>query len=53
MRLFFASIHIDLDLSGSVALSTRDLLELPSAWGADCSGLTAGVLDNERETSLD
>jgi hypothetical protein len=53
MRLLFASIHSYLDPSGGAALSTRELLELLSARGADCRALTAGVLDHERETTLD
>ena len=52
MRLLFASIHSDLDPSGGAALSTRELLELLAARGADCRALTAGVLDYERETTL-
>ena len=53
MRLLFASIHSYLDPSGGAALSTRELLELLAAHGADCRALTAGVLDYERETTLD
>ena len=53
MRLLFASIHSYLDPSGGAALSTRELLELLAARGADCRVLTAGVLDYERETTLD
>jgi hypothetical protein len=53
MRLLFASILSNLDPSGGVALSTRELLELLSARGADCRALTAGVLDYEPETTLD
>jgi hypothetical protein len=53
MRLLFASIHSHLDPSGGAALSTRELLELLAARGADCRALTAGVLDYERETTLD
>jgi hypothetical protein len=53
MRLLFASIHSYLDPSGGAALSTRELLELLAARGADCRALTAGVLDYERETTLD
>jgi hypothetical protein len=34
-------------------LSTRELLELLVARGVDCRALTAGVLDYERETTLD
>jgi serine/threonine-protein kinase len=52
MRLLFASIHGDLDPSGGAALSTRELRELLAARGADCRALTAGALDDERETSL-
>jgi hypothetical protein len=46
------TIHSYLDLSGGAALSTRELLELLAARGADCAALTAGVLDYERETTL-
>jgi hypothetical protein len=53
MRLLFASIHSYLDPSGGAALSTRELLEMLAARGADCQALTAGVLDYERETTLD
>jgi hypothetical protein len=53
MRLLFASIHSYLDPSGGAALSTRELLELLAARGTDCRVLTAGVLDYERETTLD
>jgi glycosyltransferase involved in cell wall biosynthesis len=53
MRLLFASIHSYLDPSGGAALSTRELLELLAARGADCRVLTTGVLDYERETMLD
>src|SRR5258705_8865073 len=53
MRLLFASIHCYLDPSGGGALSMRELLELMAARGADCRVLTAGILDYERETTLD
>lgn len=53
MRLLFASIHCYLDPSGGAALSMRELLELMAARGADCRVLTAGILDYERETTLD
>jgi glycosyltransferase involved in cell wall biosynthesis len=53
MRLLFSSIHSYLDPSGGAALSTRELLELLAARGADCRVLTAGVLDYERETTFD
>src|SRR3954449_6403628 len=53
MRLLFASIHSYLDPSGGAALSTREMLEMLAARGADCRVLTAGVLDYERETTLD
>ncbi len=53
MRLLFASIHSYLDPSGGAVLSTRELLEFLAARGADCRVLTAGVLDYERETTLD
>jgi hypothetical protein len=36
MRLLFASIHGYLDPSGGAALCTRELLEAPAAWQADC-----------------
>src|SRR5947209_99430 len=53
MRLLFASIHGYLDPFGGAALSTRELLEMLAARGADCRVLTAGVLDYERETTFD
>ena len=53
MRLRFASIHSYLDPSGGAALSTRQSLELLVVRGADCRVLTAGVLDYEREMTLD
>src|SRR5947209_12700135 len=53
MRLLFASIHSYLNSSGGAALSTRELLEMLAARGADCRVLTAGVLDYEWETRLD
>ena len=52
-RLLFASIHSYLDPSSGAALATRELLELAGARGWDCRALTCGVLDYERETSLD
>ena len=36
-----------------VALCTRELLEMLAARGMDCRVLTTGILDPERETSLD
>jgi len=53
MRLLFSSIHCYLDPSSGAALCTRELLELLAARGADCRVLTRGILDPERETSLD
>jgi len=53
MRLLFSSIHCYLDPSSGAALCTRELLELLAARGMDCRVLTTGVLDPERETSLD
>ncbi len=53
MRLLFSSIHCHLDPSSGAALCTRQLLELLAARGADCRALTTGILDTERETSLD
>jgi len=53
MRLLFSSIHCYLDPSGDAALCTRELLELLAARGIDCRVLTTGILDPERETSLD
>ena len=53
MRLLFASIHGYLDPSSGAALGTRELLELLAGRGADCRVLCAGVLDYERETSID
>jgi hypothetical protein len=35
------------------ALCTRELLELLAGSGADCRVLTTGILDPERETSLE
>ncbi len=52
-RLLFASIHGYLDPSGGAALATRELLELLAARGWDCRALTCGILDFERETSVD
>ena len=53
MRLLFSSIHCYLDPSSGAALCTRELLELLTARGMDCRVLTTGVLDPERETTLD
>ncbi len=53
MRLLFYSIHCHLDPSSGAALCTRELLELPAGRGMDCRVLTTGILDPERETSLD
>ena len=53
MRLLFSSIHCYLDPSSGAALCTRELLELLAARGMDCRVLTTGVLDPERETTLD
>src|SRR5579872_1710099 len=52
-RLLFASIHCYLDPSGGAALSTRELLELLAARGWDCRALCCGVLDYQRETTLE
>jgi glycosyltransferase involved in cell wall biosynthesis len=52
-RLLFASIHGYLDPSSGAALATRELLELLAARGWDCRVLTCGVLDYQRETTLD
>ena len=52
MRLLFSSIHCYLDPSSGAALCMRELLEL-LAGPADCRWLTTGILDTERETSLD
>ncbi len=53
MRILFSSIHCYLDPSSGAALCTRELLELLAARGADCRVLTTGILDPERETTLD
>ena len=53
MRLLFSSIHCYLDPSSGAALCTRELLELLAGRGADCRMLTTGILDSERETSVD
>ena len=53
MRLLFSSIHCYLDPSSGAALCTRELLELLVGQGMDCRVLTTGILDPERETSLD
>ena len=52
-RLLFASIHSYLDPSSGAALATRELLELLAARGWDCRALTCGILDYQRETSVD
>jgi len=49
----FSSIHCYLDPSSGAALCTRELLELLARRGMDCRVLTTGILDPERETSLD
>ncbi len=51
-RLLFASIHAYLDPSSGAALATRELLELLAGRGWDCRALTCGLLDFERETSV-
>jgi hypothetical protein len=53
MRVLFSSIHCYLDPSSGAALCTRELPEQMAARGMDCRVLTAGVLDYERETTLD
>jgi len=53
MRLLFSSIHCYLDPSSGAALCTRELLEILAARGMDCGVLTTGILDTERETSLE
>ncbi len=53
MRLLFSSVHCDLDPSGGAALCTREMLEPLAARGMDCRALTMGIMDPERETSLD
>ena len=52
-RLLFASIHGYLDPSSGAALATRELLELLAARGWDCRALTCGILDYQRETTVD
>ena len=52
-RLLFASIHGYLDPSSGAALATRELLELLAARGWDCRALSCGILDYQRETSVD
>jgi hypothetical protein len=42
-----------MDPSSGAALYTRELLELLAGRGIDCRVLTTGILDPERETSLD
>jgi hypothetical protein len=49
----FSSIHCHLAPPSGAALRTRELLELLAGRGTDCRVLSAGVLDHERETSLD
>ena len=53
MRLLLSSVHCYLDPSSGAALCTRELLELLASRGMDCGVLTTGILDPERETSLD
>ena len=53
MLPLYSSIHCYLDPSSGAALCTRELLELLAGWGMDCRVLTTGILDPERETSLD
>ena len=53
MRLLFSSIHCYLDPASGAALCTRELLELLAGRGMDCRVLTTGILDPERETTLD
>ncbi len=53
MQLRFASIHGLLDPSSRAAIATRELLELLSGRGSECRAFTAGVLDDEEETSLE
>ncbi|QEH32073.1 GDP-mannose-dependent alpha-(1-2)-phosphatidylinositol mannosyltransferase [Aquisphaera giovannonii] len=53
MRLLFSSIHCLLDPSSGAAIATRELLELLASRGAECRALTAGVLDYEKETTVD
>jgi hypothetical protein len=53
MRRLFSSIHCYLDRSSGAALCTRELPEQLAGRVMDCRVLSAGVLDPERETSLD
>ncbi len=53
MRLLFSSLPCYLDPSSGAALCTRELLKLLVARGIDCRVLTTGILEPERETSLD
>ncbi len=53
MRILFSSIHCYLDPSSGAALCTRELLELLAERGPDCRVLTMGILDPEREMTLD
>jgi len=53
MRLLFSWVHCHLDPSSGAALCTRELLELLAARGIDCRVITTGILERERETSLD
>jgi glycosyltransferase involved in cell wall biosynthesis len=52
-RLLFASIHCYLDPSNGAALCTRELLERLAGRGWDCRTLTCGLLDYQRETSVE
>ena len=51
--MLFASIHCYLDPSSGAVMATRQLLEFLAARGWDCRALTCGILDNQRETSVD
>ncbi len=53
MRIFFSSIHCYWTPPSGAALCTRELLEFLTARGMDCRVLTTGILDPERETTLD
>ncbi len=52
-RILFASVHGYLDPSSGAALASRDLLELLAGRGVDCRVLSTGILDFERETTLE
>ncbi len=52
-RLLFASVHSYLDPSSGAAMASREVLELLTARDWDCRALTCGVLDYQRETTLD